>query len=380
MAKRKNKRAPTLIDKYLGAKPSYGEHNPIPTDPKEMETEWRRGTYYFYYQQNNKKADEAIIKYCTLNLKFTKKQIANIKKVEKWRLRPLYKIVSMVFAGWPVGTGTYRWNELEEKLREFERQGSLIKKQESKKPKAPVISPQERTRAKVMDTIYAEWDEIIVEGWFDGNYTQKFGTYNRFKMHGLKSNAINVFKDMLIRDYENITEAYNKTCDQCVEAYSHMTKAEKRKMIKQIDEVFADLDRLRDSFKSQRTPRLRKRKTSDAQVSRLQYCKEDIDAKLTSINPILVPGKHKVFIYNRKTKKLIEYICSSIDGIEISGTSIKNFDDSSRQATLRKPDEILPDILNRTERQIDKIWDSLTTKINKPTGRINKDCIIMRVM
>ena len=93
-----------------------------------------------------------------------------------------------------------------------------------------------------------------------------------------------------------------------------------------------------------------------------------------------MPGKHKVFIYNRKTKKLIEYICSSIDGIEISGTSIKNFDDSSRQATLRKPDEILPDILNRTERQIDKIWDSLTTKINKPTGRINKDCIIMRVM
>ena len=52
MAKRKNKRAPTLIDKYLGAKPSYGEHNPIPTDPKEMETEWRRGTYYFYYQNS----------------------------------------------------------------------------------------------------------------------------------------------------------------------------------------------------------------------------------------------------------------------------------------------------------------------------------------
>ena len=29
-------------------------------------------------------------------IKFTKKQIANIKKVEKWRLRPLYKIVSII--------------------------------------------------------------------------------------------------------------------------------------------------------------------------------------------------------------------------------------------------------------------------------------------
>ncbi len=379
MAKRK-RRGPTLDDKFLGPKPSYGEHNPIPTDPKEMSDEFRRGTYWYYYNQNHKKAEESVLKYCTLHLNFSKKELANIKKIEKWRLRPLHKFVSMVFSGWPVGVGEYGWDELEKKLREFERQGSLIKKEESQKPKPPVISPQERTKAKVMDTIYADWDEVIVDGWFDGNYTQKFGAYNRFKLHGLKSNSIKIFKDMLMMDYENITEAYNKTCEQCVEAYSHMSKPEKRKMIKQFDDVFADLDRLRDSFKSQRTPRLRKRRTSDAQVSKLQYCQEDIESKLTSINPILVPGKNKVYIYNRKTRKLIEYVCSSIDGIEISGTSIKNFDEASRQATVRKPDEVLPDILNRTELQIDKIWNSFTTKITKPTGRINKDCIIMRVM
>ena len=76
---------------------------------------------------------------------------------------------------------------------------------------------------------------------------------------------------------------------------------------------------------------------------------------------------------------MIEYITHSTTGFEVSGTSIKNFDKESRQATLRKPDEILPMILNKTEKQIEKIWDTLTTKIDKPTGRVNADCILMRV-
>ena len=53
--------------------------------------------------------------------------------------------------------------------------------------------------------------------------------------------------------------------------------------------------------------------------------------------------------------------------------------EDSKQATLRKPDEILPMILGKTEKQIEKIWDTLTTKIDNPTGRVNADCILMRV-
>jgi hypothetical protein len=72
-------------------------------------------------------------------------------------------------------------------------------------------------------------------------------------------------------------------------------------------------------------------------------------------------------------------VTSAVSGFEISGTTIKNFDKDSKQATLRKPDEILPLILNKTEKQIEKVWETITTKIDSPTGRINADCILMRV-
>ena len=188
-----------------------------------------------------------------------------------------------------------------------------------------------------------------------------------------------MFRDLLEFEYNNINEAYEKTCEQCVEAYSNFSKGEKNKMLKQFKEIFADLDRLKDGFKAEKLPRAKKVKASDAQVAKLKYCKENHDAKLTSINPILIPTKNKLYVYNCKNKKLMEYVCDSASGFVVSGTSIKNFDKESRQATIRKPDEILPMILNKTEKQIEKIWDTLTTKIDKPTGRVNADCIIMRV-
>ncbi len=383
MAKKLRKRGPTLEDKYIGLKPSYGDHNPVPTDPKEIDKEWRRGTYWFYYKQNNKIADEGVYRYCTKVLGFTKKQLQDLKKVASWKIRVgHYQRAAMVQAGWPHGYGNINWEQKDEQLWELQREGSKVIKEEVKtKPKKPVISIQERTRQKVLDTIYADYDDNIVEGWMDGKYDEKFGCYNRFKMHGLKGNAINVFKDLIMRDYEIIKDAYEKNCDQAVEAYSHVTKANKRKMLNQMDRIFDDLEKLRTSFKAARVPRAKKPKTSDKQVERLQYKQEDIDAKLASINPVVIPGKNKLWVYNTKQRTLAEYSTDSAHGFEVSGTTIKNFEDgSSRITKLRKPDDILPEILNRTERQIDKIWGTLTTKINKPTGRINKDCILLRVL
>jgi hypothetical protein len=78
---------------------------------------------------------------------------------------------------------------------------------------------------------------------------------------------------------------------------------------------------------------------------------------------------------------LAEYVCDSASGFEIKGSTIQNFNPKLSKITkLRKPDDILPQILNKTELQIAKVWKGLTTTIYEPTGRINNDCILMRVI
>ena len=74
------------------------------------------------------------------------------------------------------------------------------------------------------------------------------------------------------------------------------------------------------------------------------------------------------------------YITDSTKGFEVKGTSIKNFNPAlSKQTKLRKPDEVLPLIINKTIIQSRKVWDTFTTVIKEPNGRINADCILLKV-
>ena len=190
-----------------------------------------------------------------------------------------------------------------------------------------------------------------------------------------------MFKAMVEQEYQPIKDAYDKTCDQAIEAFSHIKRTNQKKMITTMETIFEDLDKLKVANKAARIPRVKKPKASDVQIKNLKYKVEDIDAKLMSINPVMIPGKEVLFVYNTKTRKLTQYNSNSTKGFEVSGTTIKNVCEKSRVTTLRKPDDILPLILSKTIKQIDKqVWDTLTTKVNVPNGRINADCILLRVL
>ena len=216
----------------------------------------------------------------------------------------------------------------------------------------------------------------------DGNFKPDFNVYELWKKHGLKGNVINAFKEKVQMEYDVVSDAYNNNCDQAVEAYSHITRRRQKKMLNLMDNVFADLDKLKTSFKAVRMPRAKKPKSTDAQVANLKYLQEDIDSKVTSINPVLIPGKEHLLVYNVKYKSLAHYVSTATKGFEVRGTTLYNFDEKlSKGAKLRKPEDVLPEVLKLTPKQIDKrVWDKLTTKIGSPNGRINKDCILLRVI
>ena len=130
-----------------------------------------------------------------------------------------------------------------------------------------------------------------------------------------------------------------------------------------------------------RKPRTLKRKTSDKQVEKLNYCKDNQEAQLTSINPVLIPDKEVLYVYNIKQKNLFIYKAEEGKGFEVRGSTLYKWNaDESKVMKLRKPDEILPLIISQTVKQNDKIIKSLTTKVNQPSGRINKDCILLKCL
>ena len=378
--KKTRKRGPSLEDKYLGTEPNY--HGQELND-EEFKNACRQSANYFNYFHNTKSNVPIVLLYAEKELGYSKKDVQALKKVENWKLN---QGIGNNIRCFNAGLSLERLgiaDNIRDRLSKLLEEGKKIVKEIQNEPTKVVISPAERMQKKVMETIYYDFDTIVVDSWMDNNFDNiKFPAYGLLTAHGIKGGGINIFRKKMEFELELIMDAYNKTCEQAVEAYEHITKGNKKKMITLLEKIIADVDRLKLNNKSARLPRAKKPKSSDSQVSKLQFKESDVESKLTSINPIMIPGKERLFVYNTKTRKLTEYLTTSTKGFEVGGTSIKNLcDKSSRTAKLRKPEEILPHVLTLSPTKINKkVWDNITTKVTVPNGRINKDCILLRVL
>jgi len=261
--------------------------------------------------------------------------------------------------------------------------GKIIykEKQAERKAKSNIItiSPQEKLVNKINNTIMQELLELE-DKWIDGDEAT-INIYDRFKYHGLTNTAISHVKPMIegwLLDYE---DAYHKRCDQAVEGYSHLKRSTLNQRIKICTAMLEDLERIRSATKASRNVKIKRPKSVDKQVAKVQYKKEDNDFKIVSINPIQIPTKTRLYAFNTKSKMVIEYVTESPNGFEISGSTIKNISTGlSRTVCLRKPLDFLPIVLQKTPKQINDAWETLKTKTKVPNGRINKDTILLRVL
>ena len=270
-------------------------------------------------------------------------------------------------------------NNLFDKMIPLIEKGKVIYEEKQKANNIVSISPAVKLMRKINNTIMQELLDLE-DKWIDGD-DATINIYDRFKYHGLTNTAISHVKPMIegwLLDYE---DAYHKRCEQAVEGYSHLKRSTLNHRIKVCKAMLEDLERIRSATKATRNVKVKRPKSVDKQVARVQYKKEDNDYKIVSINPIQIPTKTRLYAFNTKSKMIIEYVTESVNGFEISGSTIKNFSKgSSRTICLRKPLDFLPIVLQKTPKQIDAAWQTLKTKTKVPNGRINKDTILLRVL
>lgn len=324
------------------------------------------------------------------------KSVCTKKEMQQLSACPDYKFWN---ASHHCGTCAYLLNvpkkeEVDEKLVYWERALAKYIEQlievgkkiiEEKKIEAKVeanvvsLSPMQRLQNKISATIMQDLLNLEDE-WMDGN-KETIDLYALFKKHGLPASATTSVREVVegwLLDYE---DAYHKRCPDAVEGYSHVKRPELNRRIKACQDMLSDLDRLKSAAKATRKTRVKAPRAADKQVAKLQYKTEDADFKLVSIPPIQIVGKMRMYTFNVKSRMLTEYVTQAAAGFEVSGTSIKNFDQvSSRTIKLRRPDDFLPIVLNKTPKQIDGEWKNLTTKQSVPNGRLNKDTILLRAM
>lgn len=247
---------------------------------------------------------------------------------------------------------------------------------DAKVAKKPTVSPMERVKRITSEFIAGV--EEVVDDWENA---REFDMYKEMQLADL-----NMFSARAVFDYyepqlHEIQELVNKKTPDLVEAYSHWSVPKRKKYLAFLTALTDDAKKYVLSKKATRKVSVKRPKTADRQVAKVNYLKESPEFKLTSINPIQMVGARRLYTFHVKERIITEFVTQSGAGFEISGTTIKNFDTvNSRSIRLRKPEEMLGVFLIKTPKQIDKYWSELTTKTVKPTGRINKDMILLRSM
>jgi hypothetical protein len=242
-----------------------------------------------------------------------------------------------------------------------------------------VLNPHQRLQNKICETVMLDLLDLE-DKWMDGDNTATLDLYRAFKSHGLSGSAVDPVRVEILKWLAEYTEAYSESCEQLAEGYSHLTKPQLKQRMKTCESMLSDLDSIKNSARAVRKTRVKKPVTADKQIAKLVYCKENTEFKVTSIRPMQIIGSMRLYVFNTKTKELTEYVSQSVNGFGVKGTSLLNIGEESRKTKLRKPSEFLSIVQSKTPRQIDNEWQKLTTKSNKPNGRINQDCILVRAL
>ena len=252
----------------------------------------------------------------------------------------------------------------------------LAKKDDSDKPKVPTVSPMERVRQITSDFI-ARIEEYV-DTWQDH---LEFDMYKEMQLADLNSFTASSVLKYYSPQRDEVHELVHKKTPDLLEGYTHLSVPQRKKYLAFFDSLVTDIERYVASKKASRKISRPRIKSADKQVAKVNYCKDSTEHKLTSINPMNIVGSRRLYTFHVKERMLTEFVTQSANGFEISGTTIKNYDQvNSRSVRLRKPEEMLGVFQTQTAKQIDKYWATLTTVTVKPTGRINKDMILLRVM
>lgn len=255
--------------------------------------------------------------------------------------------------------------------------------------KTPVVSKITTAviqKPTIQDRLNEKVSEIAgeIEGSIDDYILSNFKTvpspYSimQGKVKGAHANKIiDIFK----KHRAEFDEVIHGNDEQLIEGYSNFSKVQMKKLVAYCDQIITDAMKLSDESKVTRKPRKRKVKTPDQLVAKVQVCDEDKTYKLKSEPAKNIIGASTVWVFNVKNRKLGVYHAADAEGLSVKGSSITNFSEiKSKQKMLRKPEEILPEVVKGGKVFLRNVLDNLTTKESLLNGRLNKETVIVKVI
>jgi hypothetical protein len=243
------------------------------------------------------------------------------------------------------------------------------------KPVAPVISLQDRIEAKARE-LAGDFDGAIDDFVLEDKSFDAKDLMKRLNASGPVAKIIGSF---YVNTVEELNEAIEGKDPQLVEGYSNFKKAKLKKLAALYQSIIDAAGAQVQVAKATRKPRQRKEKPAGVIVAKMKYKKEDTEYAVKSVPASGIVNAQELWVFNSKYRKLQVYRAIDPKGLSVKGTSIVGYDpDNSGSKTMRKPEQISV-YATLTKRPLNQAFKSLTTQEQNVNGRINEECILLKV-
>jgi len=362
--KKVSTRNPKFSDeRWTGTEP---EQNVIITDGGDMRYHEALFWYNYYYDTDQAK---------TWLLEYMKNQGYDSNIISSVKSAPTSRTPTTI--GWMAKLMLRGW-KLPEKSIEFfntriQENASFGKREKKNNSQKVVVNIQDKIAAKARE-LRAKLDEHIDEFVFDG-IDKNFSLYTFLQVETPTPFAIN-----LILPYVN--SLYQELLDK--EGFEDLPIEKYKSWLKFHKALVDDARRYHSNMKitrQVRKPRAIKAKPAIKLIEKMKFKKEDTEQKLVSINPADIIKAQSLWVYNTKYRQLSVYHAIDDSGLSVKGTTITQFDEKkSVSKRLRKPQEVLPQLLSAGKVALRSFMDGIKTNTTAPTGRVNEDVILLRIV
>ena len=249
-----------------------------------------------------------------------------------------------------------------------------VEAEDKPKPTGPSIQDRMLGAARVHAAEFdAMIDDFIVNG-----AVPDFTSY--LKSNNVSSQVAKLIPQFYKRLADELVAVANGDDEQLVEGYSNLKPAKLKKFMSIIVDLDSSCNERSAQAKVERKPRARKEKPASVLAAKVKFMNEFADLGLKSEHPAKIVNSNMAVIYNTKTKKLMVYQAEGDDKLSIRGTKVIGFSVANSGAkTLRKP-EFAQTVSAMNKSTIRNEFKKLTTKESAVNGRINEECIILKVM
>ena len=354
-------------EKYMGSEPEVHAGS--------TQSEMALAYNWFNYFYTSDDAKEFAISYLK-SIKYDREIIRKLASVKCHELHNIGWNCRLLSTGsiLPVGT----WEKIEDRIKFLASQVVEEPEIAEDQPQKNIVTIQDRINSRASELIgelEEETDVFFKEG------VIQFDVKKWSLEKGIKPQVAKRITEHFRPQYEEITEAIKGEDPDLVEAYKGWRKPVLKIMALFLKKIIDHLDESAAAQVSIRKPRKKKEKPAHVLVAKMKYKVEDKDLNITSVQPKDIIHASQLWVYNCKYRNLSVYTALGNSGLSVRGTTIIGYDhDVSVTKKLRKPEQVLPIVLNEGKVGLRKVMSSIKTTETKANGRINEETIILRVV